>query len=147
MTRSPKPSAPGSSSWWCSGPGWTPGPAELTPPGGRAYELDLPVNVASKRQGLRALPGGVPERVRLIEVDFETAELADVLTTALAVHGFEADRPSGVRVGGGHAVPERRGRARRLGVSVPGGPGKPSAVHLRAGRLPAQRRPRGGGAA
>ncbi|GAA4513903.1 SAM-dependent methyltransferase [Nonomuraea ferruginea] len=66
----------------------------LTPPGGRAYELDLPVNVAGKRQGLRALPGGVPERVRLIEVDFETAELADVLTTALAVHGFEADRPA-----------------------------------------------------
>ncbi|MEO3809208.1 SAM-dependent methyltransferase [Sphaerisporangium sp. B11E5] len=66
----------------------------LTPPGGRAYELDLPANVAGKRRRLRAMPGGAPERVRLIEVDFETADLADVLATVLAGHGFQADRPA-----------------------------------------------------
>ncbi|MEU6726674.1 hypothetical protein ABZ917_23485 [Nonomuraea wenchangensis] len=61
----------------------------MTPPGGRAYELDLPANVADKRR-LRALPGGAPERVRLIEVDFETADLADVLADFLADGGHGA---------------------------------------------------------
>ncbi|MEV5554794.1 SAM-dependent methyltransferase [Nonomuraea wenchangensis] len=62
----------------------------LTPPGGRAYELDLPANVADKRRRLRALPGGAPERVRPIAVDFETADLAEVLSG----HGFQAGRPA-----------------------------------------------------
>ncbi|MGI5158539.1 SAM-dependent methyltransferase [Microbispora sp. CA-102843] len=62
----------------------------LTPPGGYAYELDLPANVEDKRQRLRTLRGGVPEHVRLIGVDFETADLGGVL----AEHGFQADRPA-----------------------------------------------------
>ena len=62
----------------------------LTPSGGRAYELDLPANVEDKRQRLRTLRGGVPEHVRLIGVDFETADLGGVL----AEHGFQAGRPA-----------------------------------------------------
>ncbi|GAA1761427.1 SAM-dependent methyltransferase [Nonomuraea bangladeshensis] len=62
----------------------------LTPPGGHAYELDLPANIAAKARRLRAMPGGAPERVQLIAVDFESADLAKVL----AGHGFQADRPA-----------------------------------------------------
>ncbi|MEO3876698.1 SAM-dependent methyltransferase [Nonomuraea sp. B12E4] len=74
----------------------------LTPPGASAYELDLQANVADKRRRLQARFGRVPEHVRLIGVDFETADLGGGAGRARLPGG----QRGGVRVGGGHAVPD-----------------------------------------
>lgn len=54
------------------------------------YELDLPGNSAAKTRRLRAHLGEVPERLRLIAVDFETADLG----AALEDRGFGLHRPA-----------------------------------------------------
>ena len=60
------------------------------PAGAQVYELDQPVNIAYKVRRLRAVLGPVPDRVRLVPVDFETDDLATVLPT----NGFDAGRPA-----------------------------------------------------
>ena len=62
----------------------------VAPAGARAFEVDLPANSAYKRDRLRAIYGRVPERVRLIPLDFETGDLA----AALAANGFQTGRPA-----------------------------------------------------
>ncbi|GAB2817320.1 SAM-dependent methyltransferase [Lentzea nigeriaca] len=55
----------------------------------RVFEVDLPVNVASKRERLRAVFGSVPAGVTLVPIDFERQRIADVL----AEHGYRTDQP------------------------------------------------------
>jgi methyltransferase (TIGR00027 family) len=52
----------------------------------RVYEVDLPVNIDTKRARL----GDVPDHVRLIAVDFETDDLMESLTG----NGFQLDQPT-----------------------------------------------------
>ncbi|MEU5199350.1 MULTISPECIES: SAM-dependent methyltransferase [Streptomyces] len=47
--------------------------------GARAFEIDLPANIAHKRRRLEAVFGRVPDHVVLVPVDFQTDDLADVL--------------------------------------------------------------------
>jgi methyltransferase (TIGR00027 family) len=56
----------------------------------RVYEVDLPVNIDTKRARVRAVLGDVPDHVRLVPVDFETDDLAE----SLAANGFRLDRPT-----------------------------------------------------
>ncbi|MDX3584684.1 SAM-dependent methyltransferase [Streptomyces europaeiscabiei] len=63
----------------------------LVPPtGARAFEIDLPANIAHKRQRLNAVFGRVPDHVFLVPVDFQTDDLADVLHA----HGFAPEIPT-----------------------------------------------------
>jgi methyltransferase (TIGR00027 family) len=62
----------------------------VAPAGGCAFEVDLPENIADKRDRLQTVLGRVPENVVLIPADFETADLARLL----AEHGYRADRPA-----------------------------------------------------
>ncbi|PTH90466.1 SAM-dependent methyltransferase [Streptomyces sp. A244] len=58
--------------------------------GGRAFEIDLPANIAYKRQRLEAVYGRVPDHVVLVPVDFQTDDLADVLHA----HGLDPKTPT-----------------------------------------------------
>jgi methyltransferase (TIGR00027 family) len=60
------------------------------PAGARVFELDQPANVDHKDRRLQAVLGRVPDRVRLIPIDFETDNLAAVLTS----NGFEPAAPA-----------------------------------------------------
>ncbi|MGV0742372.1 class I SAM-dependent methyltransferase [Mycolicibacterium sp. XJ870] len=60
----------------------------IAPTGADAYEVDLPDNIARKRQVVERLFTRVPEHVKLVPVDFETDDLAD----SLAAHGLQPDR-------------------------------------------------------
>lgn len=62
----------------------------VAPAGVPAFEVDLPANVAYKRERLQAIYDRVPEHVTLIPVDFETADLAD----SLAANGFQTGKPT-----------------------------------------------------
>jgi methyltransferase (TIGR00027 family) len=62
----------------------------VAPAGADAYELDLPANIALKRQRLQAIYGRAPGRVRLIPVDLETDDLAG----ALQANGFRLEQPA-----------------------------------------------------
>jgi methyltransferase (TIGR00027 family) len=62
----------------------------VAPAGALAYELDQRANTDSKLRRLRAIYGQIPERVRVIPVDFESDDLAAVLATA----GFDGTRPA-----------------------------------------------------
>jgi methyltransferase (TIGR00027 family) len=55
----------------------------------RVFEVDLPANIDTKRDRVRAALGTVPDHVRLVPVDFETDDLAEALTVA----GFDTGRP------------------------------------------------------
>ncbi len=59
------------------------------PAGVAAFEVDLPANVAFKRERLRDIFGEVPGRVALVPVDFQTDDLA----AALETNGLRFDRP------------------------------------------------------
>lgn len=52
------------------------------------FEVDLPENIAYKRQKLQRLYGRVPESVRLVPIDFERQDVA----TVLSEHGYRADQ-------------------------------------------------------
>ncbi|MDT7764077.1 MAG: hypothetical protein QOC63_3497 [Mycobacterium sp.] len=54
------------------------------------FEVDRPEPQAWKRQRLDELGFGVPERLRLVPVDFETTSWWDVLLA----NGFDADKPA-----------------------------------------------------
>lgn len=56
----------------------------------RAYEVDLPANIDTKRARVHAALGEAPEHVQLVPVDFETDDLAE----SLAAKGFRLDRPA-----------------------------------------------------
>jgi methyltransferase (TIGR00027 family) len=60
------------------------------PAGALAFELDQRANTDYKLRRLRAIGRGVPERVRVIPVDFEVDDLAAVLAAA----GFDSGRPA-----------------------------------------------------
>lgn len=60
------------------------------PAGVPAFEVDMPENIAYKRDRLRAVFGGVPDGVRLVPVRFETDDLAG----SLARQGFRAEVPA-----------------------------------------------------
>jgi methyltransferase (TIGR00027 family) len=55
-----------------------------------SFELDLPANTQYKRRRLLSIFGRVPEYARLIALDFESADLGDILN----VQGFRFDLPS-----------------------------------------------------
>ncbi|WAS91902.1 class I SAM-dependent methyltransferase [Nannocystis punicea] len=59
------------------------------PAGVAAFEVDLPVNIAYKRERLRDIFGAEPERVALVPVDFQTDDLAAALETS----GVRFERP------------------------------------------------------
>jgi methyltransferase (TIGR00027 family) len=54
----------------------------VAPAGARAFEVDLPANVAYKRHVVGAIYGQVPEPVALVPIDFETGSLGDTLAEA-----------------------------------------------------------------
>lgn len=62
----------------------------VAPANARAFEVDLPANIARKKAVLRRRLGHVPDRVRLVGADFETDDLVD----SLQAHGFRPDRPA-----------------------------------------------------
>jgi methyltransferase (TIGR00027 family) len=62
----------------------------VDPAGAVAFELDQRANTDYKLRRLRAVLGAVPERVRVIPVDFEVDDLA----AALAAAGFDGGRPA-----------------------------------------------------
>lgn len=62
----------------------------VAPAGAVAFELDQRANTEFKLRRLRALYGRVPERVRVVPVDFEVDDLAAVLAAA----GFDGSRPA-----------------------------------------------------
>lgn len=62
----------------------------IAPTGAEAFEVDLPGNVARKRNVLRRLFGDTPERVHLVAVDFESDDLAE----SLAAQGCQPDQPT-----------------------------------------------------
>ncbi len=53
----------------------------------RCYEVDLPENITRKGAVLRKLYGKVPDHVTLVPIDFETADLHEVL----ASHGHQVE--------------------------------------------------------
>jgi methyltransferase (TIGR00027 family) len=55
-----------------------------------AFEVDMPENIATKRDRLRAVFGEVPAGLELVEVRFESDDLAK----ALAAHGFRIEVPT-----------------------------------------------------
>ncbi|GAA5113166.1 SAM-dependent methyltransferase [Pseudonocardia adelaidensis] len=62
----------------------------VAPAGALAFELDQRANTDDKLRRLREIYGQVPERVRVIPVDFEGDDLAAVL----AASGFDSGRPA-----------------------------------------------------
>lgn len=60
------------------------------PAGVAAFEVDLPANIAFKRERLQEIYGRVPEHVTLVPVDFQT----DDLGSALATSGFRLETPT-----------------------------------------------------
>lgn len=60
------------------------------PAGAQVYELDQPANIAYKTRRLRAAFGGLPDRVRLVPLDFETDDVAATLAAA----GFDGTAPA-----------------------------------------------------
>jgi methyltransferase (TIGR00027 family) len=56
----------------------------------RAYEVDLPANIDTKRARVHSVLGTVPDHIRLVPVDFETDDLAQ----SLSDNGFHLDRPA-----------------------------------------------------
>jgi methyltransferase (TIGR00027 family) len=62
----------------------------VAPAGAVAFELDQRANTDHKLRRLRAIFGGVPERVRVIPIDFEVDDLAAVLAAA----SFDGGRPA-----------------------------------------------------
>ena len=62
----------------------------IAPAGAKAFEVDLPDNVARKRALVDRAISGAPANVAFIPVDFET----DDLGTALADHGFRIGEPA-----------------------------------------------------
>jgi methyltransferase (TIGR00027 family) len=56
----------------------------------RAFEVDVPANIATKATKIRAALGAVPHEVGHITADFETDDLANVLTAA----GVRLDEPT-----------------------------------------------------
>jgi methyltransferase (TIGR00027 family) len=64
------------------------------PAGVRAYEVDLPANIDTKRARVRAAVGEIPEHVRLVPVDLETTTESDDLAESLTANGFRFDRPA-----------------------------------------------------
>lgn len=59
------------------------------PAGMPVFEIDLPGNIADKRDALVA-SGGVPDGLHLLPVDFETVDLESVLSDA----GYDRSRPA-----------------------------------------------------
>lgn len=55
------------------------------PTGTALYEVDLPENIALKRDRVRKVYGEVPEHATLVPVDFDTDDLGDVLRR----HGYD----------------------------------------------------------
>lgn len=55
-----------------------------------AWEVDQPANVALKRQGLERALGGVPDRVKLVAVDFDHEDLSKKLEAA----GYTGNEPT-----------------------------------------------------
>ncbi|MDR7277594.1 class I SAM-dependent methyltransferase [Catenuloplanes atrovinosus] len=62
----------------------------ITPAGAHAWELDLPANIAVKRQRTRALPAGLVAGTTLVPIDFAT----DDLTGTLRAAGFAPAEPA-----------------------------------------------------
>lgn len=62
----------------------------VDPAGATGFELDQRANTDFKLRRVRAVYGGVPERVRVLPVDFEVDDLAAVLAAA----GFDSARPA-----------------------------------------------------
>lgn len=62
----------------------------VAPEGARAFEVDLPVNVARKRERVRAVLGEVPAQVALLPVELGQEDLVAVLVAA----GFDVTRPA-----------------------------------------------------
>nr|WP_273377692.1 SAM-dependent methyltransferase [Actinopolymorpha pittospori] len=62
----------------------------IAPAGAKAFEVDLPDNIARKQRLLEKRFGQVPRHVTLMATDFET----DDLTERLAASGFEPDASS-----------------------------------------------------
>jgi methyltransferase (TIGR00027 family) len=60
------------------------------PAGVRAFEVDLPSNIADKLARLQAVYGRVPDHVTLVPLDFQSQDLGETLTA----HGFQFDRPT-----------------------------------------------------
>jgi methyltransferase (TIGR00027 family) len=60
------------------------------PTGIPSFEVDLPENIAYKRERLRAIYGAPPGSVALIPVDLQTNGLAD----SLAANGFRIEKPT-----------------------------------------------------
>lgn len=56
----------------------------------RAWEVDQPQNIDSKRRSLRRLFGSLPDRVTLVPIDFDREELG----AALVAHGFSLAVPA-----------------------------------------------------
>jgi methyltransferase (TIGR00027 family) len=56
----------------------------------RVFEVDLPANIDTKRDRVRATLGAVPEHVCLVPVDFQSDDVAE----SLAANGFDLDRPA-----------------------------------------------------
>lgn len=52
------------------------------------FEVDLPENIAYKRQKLQQLYGHIPKSVQLVPIDFERQDVA----TVLGEHGYRADQ-------------------------------------------------------
>jgi hypothetical protein len=81
-------SAWGSGSWCRLARAWTRLAYQLAVPAGvPAFEVDMPENIAYKRDRLRVIFGRVPDGVLLVAMRFETDDLAD----SLAAQGFRAD--------------------------------------------------------
>lgn len=53
-----------------------------------AWEVDQPQNINAKRARLRKIFGAVPSHIRLVPIDLDNEDLADVL----ASHGYAADK-------------------------------------------------------
>lgn len=46
------------------------------------WEVDQPQNIVAKRERLNEVPGGVPSRIRLVEMNFDTEDLAAALSSS-----------------------------------------------------------------
>lgn len=62
----------------------------VVPTGVPVFEVDMPENIATKRERLRAVLGEIPAKLHLVEVRFGEQDLA----TTLAEHGFRAGTPT-----------------------------------------------------
>lgn len=62
----------------------------VVPAGVPAFEVDMPENIATKRERLRAVLGELPAGLHLVEVRFDVDDLAQ----SLAAQGFRPDLPT-----------------------------------------------------